>query len=73
MTLTAATSSTTDHARFAELLATQRSAFVRAGAPSLATRRNDLKKFKAALIARRADIEEAINATSATAPGTRPR
>ena len=62
MTLTAAASSTTDHERFAELLATQRSAFVRAGAPSLATRRSDLKKFKAALIARRADIEEAINA-----------
>ena len=62
MTLTAATSSTTDHERFAELLATQRSAFVSAGAPSLTTRRSDLKKFKAALIARRADIEEAIHA-----------
>ena len=35
---------------------------MRDGAPSLATRRSDLKKFKAALIARRADIEQAINA-----------
>jgi len=63
MTVTpAATSSATDHERFTEILAAQRSAFLRAGAPSLATRRSDLKKLKAALIARRGAIEAAINA-----------
>ncbi|MEV7605787.1 coniferyl aldehyde dehydrogenase [Paenarthrobacter sp. NPDC089322] len=51
-----------DAERFKHILTTQRSAFLRAGAPSLAARRSDLKKLKAALIARRADIEEAINA-----------
>jgi len=63
MTSTApATSPITDHERFAALLATQRAAFLRDGAPSLAARRSDLKKLKATLIARRGDIEAAINA-----------
>lgn len=50
-----------DRERFGDLLAAQRAAYLRDGAPSLAKRRSDLKKFKAALIARRGAIEEAIN------------
>ena len=41
--------------------AVQRAAYLRDGAPSLAARRGDLSRFKAALIARRSAIEEAIN------------
>ncbi|BCW05696.1 coniferyl aldehyde dehydrogenase [Arthrobacter sp. NtRootA1] len=62
MTLNSATTTPTDRELFAGLLSTQRSAFLRAGAPSLAARRSDLRKLKAALISRRADIEDAINA-----------
>jgi coniferyl-aldehyde dehydrogenase len=51
-----------DRERFGELLAAQRAAHLRDGAPSLAKRRTDLKRFKAALIERRGAIEEAINA-----------
>jgi coniferyl-aldehyde dehydrogenase len=47
--------------RFSDILAAQRAAYLRDGAPSLAARRSDLKKFKAALLARRTAIEEAIN------------
>ena len=43
------------------ILNNQRSAFLRQGAPTLEQRRADLRKFKAALIARRKEIEEAIN------------
>jgi len=62
MTLAPTTSALTDHERFAEILAAQRSAFLRAGAPSLEARRSDLKKLKAALTERRGEIEAAINA-----------
>jgi coniferyl-aldehyde dehydrogenase len=51
-----------DQERFKQVLAAQRAAYLHDGAPSLAKRRSDLKKFKAALIARRRAIEEAINA-----------
>jgi coniferyl-aldehyde dehydrogenase len=47
--------------RFSDILAAQRAAYLRDGAPSLAARRSDLKKFKAALLARQTAIEEAIN------------
>ena len=51
-----------DGERFATLLAAQRAAYLRSGAPSLAQRRSDLKRFKAALIEQRRDIEEAVSA-----------
>ena len=51
-----------DGERFATLLAAQRAAYLRSGAPSLAQRRSDLKRFKAALIEQRRDLEEAVNA-----------
>lgn len=44
-----------------DLLERQRAAFVRDGAPSLRQRRADLKKLRAAAIARRADIEQALD------------
>jgi coniferyl-aldehyde dehydrogenase len=47
--------------RFSDILAAQRAAYLRDGAPSLAARRSDLKKFKAALLTRQTAIEEAIN------------
>jgi coniferyl-aldehyde dehydrogenase len=50
-----------DRERFGDVLAVQRAAYLRDGAPSLAQRRADLKRLKAALIDRRRDIEEAIN------------
>jgi coniferyl-aldehyde dehydrogenase len=50
-----------DRERFGDILALQRAAYLRDGPPSLAKRRSDLKKFRAALIARRGAIEEAIN------------
>ena len=50
-----------DRDRFGDILAVQRAAYLRDGAPSLTKRRSDLKKFKAALLARRTAIEEAIN------------
>ncbi|MBT2516786.1 coniferyl aldehyde dehydrogenase [Streptomyces sp. ISL-90] len=50
-----------DRERFSDILALQRAAYLRDGAPSLTQRRSDLKKFKAALLARRSAIEEAIN------------
>jgi coniferyl-aldehyde dehydrogenase len=45
-----------------EILTNQRSAFMRDGAPTLAQRRADLKKFKSAMIDRRKEIEDAVNA-----------
>lgn len=62
MTITEVTSQPTDAERFGHILAVQRAAYRRDGAPSLAARRSDLSRFKAALIARRGAIEEAINA-----------
>jgi coniferyl-aldehyde dehydrogenase len=43
------------------LLARQRAAFLRDGPPSLAQRRANLKKLRAAVVARRADFETALN------------
>ena len=43
------------------LLARQRAAFLRHGPPSLAERRTNLKKLRAALLARRADFEAALD------------
>ncbi|MCK8642356.1 coniferyl aldehyde dehydrogenase [Mycobacterium colombiense] len=51
----------TDHERFRATLALQRAAYLRDGSPSLTKRRSDLKKLKAALIARRSAFEAAIN------------
>lgn len=62
MTSTAVTPLRTDAERFGDILAVQRAAYLRDGAPSLARRRSDLKKLRAALVARRGAIEEAINA-----------
>lgn len=45
-----------------DILINQRNAFMRDGAPTLARRRADLKKFKSAMIGRRKEIEEAVNA-----------
>jgi hypothetical protein len=61
MTTTEVTTQPTDAERFGHILQVQRAAYVRDGTPSLAARRNDLARFKAALIARRSAIEEAIN------------
>jgi len=44
------------------VLARQRAAFLRNGPPSLAARRANLKKLRAALLARRADFEAALDA-----------
>jgi coniferyl-aldehyde dehydrogenase len=53
--------SRSDRERFRDILAVQRAAYLREGAPPLTKRRSDLKKFKAAILARRSAIEEAIN------------
>jgi coniferyl-aldehyde dehydrogenase len=47
--------------RLSSLLATQRAAFLRNGPPSLAERRAHLKKLRAALLARRGDLEAALD------------
>ena len=52
--------SRSDRERFRDILAVQRAAHLRDGAPSL-TKRRDLKKFKAAMLARRSAIEDAIS------------
>jgi coniferyl-aldehyde dehydrogenase len=57
-----ATANTTDADRLSSLLAAQRAAFLRDGAPSLAQRRADLVRFRAILIGHRKAIEDAINA-----------
>ncbi|WP_105417216.1 coniferyl aldehyde dehydrogenase [Neorhizobium sp. T25_27] len=57
-----ATANTTDADRLGTLLAAQRTAFLRDGAPSLAQRRADLVRFRATLIGHRKAIEDAINA-----------
>ena len=48
--------------RLWSVLAAQREAFLRDGAPSLARRRSDLLKLKQAILARRRDFEAAISA-----------
>src|ERR1700683_5210894 len=45
-----------------DVLARQRTAFLRDGPPSLAQRRADLQKLKAAVISRRSAIETALSA-----------
>jgi coniferyl-aldehyde dehydrogenase len=55
------TASRSDRERFRDILAVQRAAHLRDGAPSLTKRRSDLKKFKAAMLARRSAIEDAIS------------
>ncbi|HEY9578915.1 MAG TPA: coniferyl aldehyde dehydrogenase [Rhizorhapis sp.] len=45
-----------------ELLALQRTAFLREGPPSLAQRRADLKKLRTAIVARKTDITDAMMA-----------
>ena len=45
-----------------DILAKQRAAFARAGAPSLNERRADLKKLQGAMLSRRDEIEAAVNA-----------
>ena len=52
----------TDHASLTEILDRQRAGFLRDGPPLLAARRADLKKLRAALIAARPRIAEAISA-----------
>ena len=48
--------------RMREILSQQRAAFLQAGPPSLNQRRTDLKKLRSAILARRSEIEEALNA-----------
>ncbi|MFF7282258.1 aldehyde dehydrogenase family protein [Streptomyces griseorubiginosus] len=62
MTSTDVTAGPTDADRFHHILQTQRAAYLRDGAPSLQARRSDLARFRKALIARRGDIEKAIDA-----------
>lgn len=62
MTSTDVTAGPTDAERFNHILQTQRAAYLRDGAPSLEARRSDLARFRKALIARRGDIEKAIDA-----------
>jgi coniferyl-aldehyde dehydrogenase len=45
-----------------DILAAQRTAFLRDGPPTLSRRRADLKKLRAAILARRNEIEAALNA-----------
>ncbi len=52
----------TDHtSRLGRILALQRASFLRDGAPSLASRRADLKKLRTAILANKNGIAEAIN------------
>lgn len=48
--------------RLCEILSRQRTEFLRAGAPSIAERRRDLQTLRSAILARRGDIEAALNA-----------
>jgi coniferyl-aldehyde dehydrogenase len=54
------TISRSDRERFGDILAIQRAAYLRDGAPSLTKRRSDLKKFKAAMLARRILLQIAV-------------
>jgi len=51
-----------EQGRLSAMLAAQRAAFVRAGAPTLQQRQADLLKLKHAVIARRAQLEAALHA-----------
>ena len=57
----AVTAPSPDH-RLDEILGRQRAAFLRDGPPTLAERRADLKKLKAALLGHRVEIENALDA-----------
>ncbi len=48
--------------RLDEILGLQRAAFIRDGPPSLSQRRADLKKLRSAILARRSEIEDVLNA-----------
>jgi coniferyl-aldehyde dehydrogenase len=52
--------SRSDRDRFRDILVVQRAAYLRDGAPSLTKRRSDLKKFKAAMLARRILLQIAV-------------
>lgn len=49
------------NARLSRILARQRAGFLRDGAPSLKQRRADLKKLRGAILARRSEIEDALD------------
>jgi len=51
---------TTPQERLSSLLARQRAAFLREGPPSLARRRDNLKKLRAAVLSRKLDLETAL-------------
>jgi len=55
-------STATQPETLSSLLARQRAAFLRTGPPSLAERRANLKKLRAALLARREDFQAALDA-----------
>ena len=55
-------SAATPQVTLSSLLARQRAAFLRSGPPSLAERRANLKKLRAAVLARRGDFEAALDA-----------
>jgi coniferyl-aldehyde dehydrogenase len=57
----AASSDQSDRERFSDILAVQRAAYLRDGAPTLAQRSSDLNRFKAAMLSQRTAIEDAIN------------
>jgi len=59
---TLALSTVTRQETLSSLLARQRAAFLRHGPPSLVERRANLKKLRAALLARKADFEAALDA-----------
>ena len=70
----AASSDQSDRERFSDILAVQRAAYLCDGAPTLAQRRSDLKRFKAAMLSQRtAHRGRDEHRDSATAPDTRPR
>jgi coniferyl-aldehyde dehydrogenase len=48
--------------RLDQILALQRTAFLRDGPPSLSQRRADLKKLRGAILARRSEVEDVLNA-----------
>ena len=54
-------STVTPQEKLSSLLARQRAAFLRDGPPSLAERRANLRKLRAAVLARRADFEAALD------------
>ena len=72
-TSTATSADRSDKERFNDILAVQRAAYLRDGAPSLTQRRHDLKKFRAACSRGAAPSRKRSTPTSAIARDTRPR